>query len=82
MSVKICACSCLFESNKELNELGSTAAAIQGTIGNVGANSLFAIGQSAGTGAAGLAVVNGVVQAGGAVAVGLSGGVAWVKSVL
>lgn len=62
--------------------LGSAAAAIHSTIGNVGANSLFGLFQSAGASASGLAVVNGVIQVGGAVAVSASGGVAWVKSML
>lgn len=61
---------------------GSFAAIMQSTIGNVGAGSLFALGQSAGAGGAGLAVVNGVVQAVGAVVVGASGGLAWVNSML
>lgn len=62
--------------------LGSAAAVVHSTIGNVGANSLFGLLQSAGASGPGLAVMNGVVQAGGAVAVGASGGVAWVKSML
>lgn len=61
---------------------GSSAAVMQSTIGNVGANSLFALFQSAGAAGSGLAVVNGVVQAGGAVAVGFSGGLVWLKSML
>jgi hypothetical protein len=41
--------------------LGSTAAAIHASIGNVGAGSVFSILQSAGAGGAGTAIVNGVV---------------------
>ncbi|KAF5660531.1 hypothetical protein FCIRC_12126 [Fusarium circinatum] len=51
---------------------GSAAAGIQSGIGSVVAGSPFSILQSAGAGGAGLAVVNGVVQASGAV-VGASG---------
>ncbi|KAF5552719.1 hypothetical protein FNAPI_7025 [Fusarium napiforme] len=46
---------------------GSAAAGIQSGIGSVAAGSTFAILQSAGAGGAGLAVVNGVVQAAGAI---------------
>ncbi|ODM23786.1 hypothetical protein SI65_01375 [Aspergillus cristatus] len=60
----------------------SSAAVIQSIIGNVGANSLFAVFQSAGAAGSGLAVVNAVVQVGGAVTVVFSGGLAWVKSML
>jgi len=52
--------------------LGSAAAGIQSGIGSVAAGSAFAILQSAGAGGAGLAVVNGVVQAAGAI-VGATG---------
>ncbi|KAH6654318.1 hypothetical protein BKA67DRAFT_274924 [Truncatella angustata] len=59
---------------------GSLAAGVQGGIGNVIAGSAFATLQSAGAAGAGAAMVNGVVQAGGAgVALG-SGGLAWLKS--
>ncbi|KAF5683147.1 hypothetical protein FDENT_7330 [Fusarium denticulatum] len=51
---------------------GSAAAGIQSGIGSVAAGSAFATLQSAGAGGAGLAVVNGVVQASGAI-VGASG---------
>lgn len=61
--------------------LGSLAAAIHSIIGNVGAKSLFAVGQSAGTGGTGLSIMNAVIQAGGAVAVVVSGGVAGFKSI-
>ncbi|KAK4196604.1 hypothetical protein QBC40DRAFT_268366 [Triangularia verruculosa] len=48
---------------------GSIAAFIHSCIGNVAAGSAFAIFQSAGAGGAGLAVVNGVVQGAGIIAV-------------
>ncbi len=51
--------------------IGSAAAAIHAGIGNVAVGSAFSIGQSAGAGGAGLAIVNGIAQVGGAaVAVG------------
>ncbi|KAF4952336.1 hypothetical protein FGADI_6826 [Fusarium gaditjirri] len=58
---------------------GSAAAGIQSGIGSVVAGSAFAILQSAGAGGAGLAVVNGVVQAAGVVLSG-SGIAAKLKS--
>ncbi|KAF5605335.1 interferon-induced 6-16 [Fusarium subglutinans] len=60
---------------------GSAAAGIQSGIGSVVAGSPFAILQSAGAGGAGLAIVNGVVQASGAI-VGASGLAAKLKGKL
>ncbi|KAF3484466.1 uncharacterized protein GIQ15_03790 [Arthroderma uncinatum] len=60
-------------------QLGSAAAVVQGTIGNVAAGSLFAVAQSAGAGGAGLVAINGGVQAGGALAAA-GGGLAWLRS--
>ncbi|KAJ5291277.1 hypothetical protein N7478_000528, partial [Penicillium angulare] len=54
--------------------LGSTAAAIHSGIENIAA------GSSAGAGGSGLAIVNGVVQAGGATMTLGSGGLAWAKA--
>ncbi|KAK0671607.1 hypothetical protein QBC41DRAFT_300296, partial [Cercophora samala] len=48
---------------------GSTAALAHSSIGNVAAGSIFATLQGAGAGGAGLAVVNGVVQGAGVMAV-------------
>ncbi|KAL4821615.1 hypothetical protein BDW67DRAFT_179457 [Aspergillus spinulosporus] len=57
----------------------SFAASAQSIIGNVAAGSTFATLQSAGAGGAGLAVIDGVAQAG-ALAVGIgNAGLAWVK---
>ncbi|KAI9854029.1 MAG: hypothetical protein M1813_001578 [Trichoglossum hirsutum] len=60
---------------------GTLAAAAQGSIGNVAAGSLFATAQSAGAGGAGLTIVNGIAQMGGAVMAAESGGLAWGLSV-
>lgn len=49
-------------------------------IGNVVAGSAFAVGQSAGAGGSGLAIVNGVAQAGGAIMSAGSAGLAWFKT--
>jgi len=58
--------------------IGTAAAAIHGTVGKVVAGSLFATAQNAGAGGAGLAAVNGVVQAaGGATIGGAMVGSAW-----
>ncbi|KAJ5910949.1 uncharacterized protein N7473_000252 [Penicillium subrubescens] len=58
---------------------GSAAAAAHSSIGNIAAGSAMAVGQSAGAGGAGIAIVNGVAQLGGA-AMGLgSPGLAWLK---
>lgn len=69
-------------SDSDLPFIGTSAAAIQGTIGNVGAGSVFAIVQSAGAGGAGLVVVNGAVQGGGAVMALSSGTLSWRMSKL
>jgi hypothetical protein len=55
--------------------LGSIAAGVQSTIGNVATGSIFAVLQSAGAGGAGLAAVNGVAQMVGGVIAG--GGSLW-----
>lgn len=60
--------------------LGSTAAAIHSGIRNIAAGSVMALAQSAGAGGSGLAIVNGVVQAGGATMTLGSGGLAWAKA--
>ncbi|KAL4750797.1 hypothetical protein BDW72DRAFT_109576 [Aspergillus terricola var. indicus] len=58
----------------------SLAASAQSVVGNIAAGSTFATLQSAGTGGAGLAVIDGVAQAGGlAVGVG-NAGLAWVRA--
>ncbi|KAJ9601939.1 hypothetical protein H2200_013498 [Cladophialophora chaetospira] len=61
-------------------QAGSAAAAVHAGIGNIVAGSAFAIGQSAGAGGAGLAIVNGVAQAGGGVLIAAGGGMALGKS--
>ncbi|KAL4914028.1 hypothetical protein BDW62DRAFT_191261 [Aspergillus aurantiobrunneus] len=58
----------------------SVAAGTHSAIGNVAAGSAFATMQSAGAGGAGLAVVNGVAQAGAATVSFGSAGLAWVKA--
>lgn len=45
---------------------GSLAAAVQSSIGNVAAGSIFAAFQSAGAGGAALGIMNGVIQGAGA----------------
>ncbi|KAI1214430.1 uncharacterized protein F4807DRAFT_456072 [Annulohypoxylon truncatum] len=60
----------------------SLAAGAQASIGNVAAGSLFATLQSAGMAGYGAAIVNGVVQAGGAAAVIATGGTSALKSKL
>ncbi|KAL3434760.1 hypothetical protein BDV09DRAFT_195620 [Aspergillus tetrazonus] len=58
----------------------SLAATAQSVVGNVAAGSTFATLQSAGAGGAGLAVIDGVVQAGG-LAVGIGNvGLAWIRA--
>lgn len=60
--------------------LGSAAAAVHSWTGNIVAGSAMAVGQSAGAGGAGLAVVNGAAQVvGGAMTLG-SAGLAWMRS--
>lgn len=61
---------------------GSLAAGVQSSIGNVAAGSTFATLQSAGTGGAGLAAVNGVVQAAGVLMTAAGGFLARVGSKL
>jgi hypothetical protein len=61
---------------------GTVASAIQSSIGNVAAGSLFATAQSAAAGGAGTMVLNGIVQTGGAAIAAGSGGLAWVKAKL
>ncbi|KAJ5544091.1 hypothetical protein N7494_005370 [Penicillium frequentans] len=61
-------------------EIGSAAAVFHSSIGNIVSGSAIAIGQSAGAGGGGLAVFNGVVQAGGAAMTVGSAGIAWVKA--
>ncbi|EAW09046.1 uncharacterized protein ACLA_077930 [Aspergillus clavatus NRRL 1] len=61
---------------------GSLAAAVHSTIGNAVAGSALAISQSAGAGGAGLAVINGAAQVGGAAMSIGSVGLAWAKSKL
>lgn len=65
--------------NRAVWIVGSVAAAAQGSIGNAVAGSLFAMGQSAGAGGTGAAVVNGAVQVGGAVMSLGSAGLAWAQ---
>lgn len=56
------------------------AAVAHSWVGNIAAGSIMAIGQSAGAGGGGIAIVNGVAQLGG-VAMGLgSAGLAWLKN--
>ncbi|KAI1879462.1 hypothetical protein JX265_002416 [Neoarthrinium moseri] len=59
---------------------GSVAAGAQSVIGNVAASSLFATLQSAGMAGYGVAVVNTVVQVGGACLATASGGLLYAKS--
>jgi len=59
---------------------GTIAAGVQSSIGNVAAGSVFATLQSAGTGGAGLAVVNGVAQVGGCAMAAAGSGLAFLKS--
>jgi hypothetical protein len=59
--------------------IGSYAAGVQSSIGNVAAGSLFATGQSAGAGGLGLVPVNTAAQACGALAGMGSAGFAWFK---
>lgn len=62
------------------NITGSLAATAQSVVGNVAAGSTFATLQSAGAGGAGLAVIDGVVQAG-VLAVGIGNvGLAWIRA--
>ncbi|KAI0834305.1 hypothetical protein F5Y06DRAFT_279464 [Hypoxylon sp. FL0890] len=61
---------------------GSLAAGAQAGIGNVAAGSAFATLQSAGMAGYGVAIVNGVVQAGGAAVAIATGGVAAAKAKL
>ncbi|KAL6235166.1 hypothetical protein BDW75DRAFT_240448 [Aspergillus navahoensis] len=58
----------------------SLAASAQSVIGNVAAGSMFATLQSAGTGGAGLAVINGIAQTGTLVVGVGSAGLAWVRA--
>jgi hypothetical protein len=58
------------------------AAVLHSTIGNVATGSVFATLQSAGAGGAGLAVVNGAVQAGLAVVGAGSASIAWTRAKL
>jgi hypothetical protein len=60
--------------------IGTIAAGIHSTIGNVVAGSVFATLQSAGAGGTGLAVVNGAIQVGGAVLTATGGVTAWLGS--
>lgn len=69
-------------ADTSLPTTGSLAAGMQSGIGNVVAGSLFAILQSAGTGGVGLATVNGVVQAGGAMMTAAGGALIRIKSKL
>ncbi|KKK23098.1 hypothetical protein AOCH_002012 [Aspergillus ochraceoroseus] len=62
-------------------QAGSIGAAAQASIGNVAAGSAFAALQSAGAGgAAGLGIVNGIIQGSGAVMLALSGPLGYIKS--
>ncbi|KAJ5766117.1 uncharacterized protein N7511_003733 [Penicillium nucicola] len=61
---------------------GSMAAAAHSSIGNIAAGSAMAIGQSAGAGGSGLAIVNGAAQMGGAAMAVGSAGFAWLKAKL
>jgi hypothetical protein len=63
-------------------DIGSVAATIHGSIGNVIAGSSMAIAQSAGAGGSGLVIVNGVAQLGGAAVTLGTAGFAWVKAKL
>lgn len=65
-----------------LETIGTLAAGAQSSIGNVVAGSWFATMQSAATGGAGAAVVNGAIQFGGAMMTTAGGGLAWAKSKL
>lgn len=75
-------CSYTYPWANSILETATLASGIQSGIGNVVAGSWFATMQSAAAGGAGATIVNGGIQASGAIMATAGGGLVWAKSKL